>query len=113
MRPAPGISDAQFCEPTDRNSRLQLVQEVRPNVRKADRITRINRQNRRQDRIENTQPHSLLVRIDDMNATAAPSRNQNRITKTHRLSEPAEPGSDHSERAHEAARPQQLPPRPP
>ena len=48
-----------------------------------------------------------------MDAAAAPGRGRGRIAAARRLSELAEPGPDRCERAHEAARPQQLAPRPP
>ena len=74
MRPAPGIAGAQLCKPADRHPGLQLVQKMRPGVRKADRIAGIDRQNRRQGRIEHPEPHRLLVRVDDMDAAAGTHR---------------------------------------
>ena|SRR5260370_23852242 len=48
-----------------------------------------------------------------MGGAAATGRRCDRIAGSRRLSEFAEPGSDRGERAHEAARPQQLAPCPP
>jgi hypothetical protein len=72
----------------------------------------LDRQDGRQRRIEHTEPHRVLVRIDDVDGAAATGRRRGRIAGPRRLGEPAEPGSDGGERAHEAARPQQLAPRP-
>ena len=48
-----------------------------------------------------------------MDRATATRRRRGRIAGPRRLGELAEPGSDGGERAHEAARPQQLAPRPP
>src|SRR5260370_39601170 len=48
-----------------------------------------------------------------MGGAAAPGRRCDRIAGSRRLSEFADPGSDRGERAHKAARPQQLAPCPP
>ena len=112
MRPPPGVAGAQLCQAGDRNPGLQLVQKMRPGIRKADRIAGIDRQNRRQGRIEDAEPHRFLVRIDDMDAAAATRRRCGRIAGARRLGELAEPRPDGRQRAHKAARTQQLAPCP-
>src|SRR6201993_2102967 len=88
---------------------------MRPSIGKADRILRFDRQNRRQCRVEYTQPHRFFCGIDDMGAAPASARPCNRVRAaiTGRWSEPAEPWPHCRERAHEAAGPQQLAPCPP
>src|SRR5262249_46041998 len=55
-----------------------------------------------------------LIRVDDVDAAAAASRADRRagVAAAGRLGKPAEPWPDRRKRAHKAARPKQLTPRP-
>ena len=73
-----------------------------------------DRHDRRQGRIEDPEPHRLLVGLDDMGATVAACRaGRGGIPALSGTRQLVEPRPDGGERAHEAARPQQLPPQTP